>query len=55
MKKIIADLKKNKLWTKNDRIAVIACSNKPYDLSRKQIIKHFIEDKVGKQVNDFPY
>ena len=35
MKKIIADLKKNKLWTKNDRIAVIACTNKPYDASLK--------------------
>lgn len=72
MKKIIADLKKNKLWVKNDRIAIIACSNKPYDLSikeskklfdkkiffpfpnyptRKQIIKHFIEEKIGKQIN----
>lgn len=76
MKKILADLKKNKLWTKNDRIAVIACTNKPYDASlkeckklfdkkiyfpfpnyatRKQIIRYFIEEKVGKQVNDFPY
>lgn len=76
MKKIIADLKKNKLWTKNDRVAVIGCTNKPYDASlkeckklfdkkiyfpfpnyatRKQIIRYFIEEKVGKQVNDFPY
>lgn len=76
MKKIIADMKKNKLWTKNDRIAVIACSNKPFDASlkeckklfdkkiyfpfpnyatRKQIIRYFIEEKVGKQVNEFPY
>lgn len=35
MKKIIADLKKNKLWTKSDRIAVIACTNKPYDAALK--------------------
>jgi IQ and AAA domain-containing protein len=76
MKKIVADLKKNKLWTKNDRIVVISCTNKPYDASlkdckklfdkkiyfpfpnyatRKQIIRYFIEEKVGQQVNDFPY
>lgn len=30
MKKIIVDMKKNKLWTKNDRISVIACTNKPF-------------------------
>lgn len=35
MKKIVTDMKKNKLWTKNDQIAVIACSSKPYDASLK--------------------
>lgn len=35
MKKSIVDIKKNKLWAKNDRIAVIGCSNKPYDASLK--------------------
>jgi ATP-dependent 26S proteasome regulatory subunit len=31
MKKSIVMLKKkNKLWTKNDQIAVIGCTNKPY-------------------------
>lgn len=41
MKKIIADLKKNKLWTKNDRISVIACTNKPYDATLKDCKKLF--------------
>lgn len=41
MKKIIADLKKNKLWAKSDRIAVIACTNKPYDASMKETKKLF--------------
>jgi hypothetical protein len=35
MKKVISDMKKNKLWTKNDRISVVCCSNKPYDGSMK--------------------
>ena len=35
MKKIITDLKKNKLWVKSDRIAVIASTNKPYDATMK--------------------
>lgn len=35
MKKIIVDMKKNKLWAKTDRIAVIGCSNKPYEASLK--------------------
>ena len=39
MKKIIMDLKKNKLWTKNDQIAVIACTNKPYDATLKDMKK----------------
>jgi hypothetical protein len=30
MKKFIVDMKKNKLWNKNDRIAVIGCTNKPF-------------------------
>ena len=41
MKKIISDLKKNKLWAKNDRIAVIGCSNKPYDATLKDCKKIF--------------
>lgn len=41
MKKIIGDLKKNALWTKNDQIAVIACSNRPYDGTMKDIKKLF--------------
>jgi len=41
MKKIILDLKKNKLWEKNDRITVIACSNRPYDGSMKDFRKLF--------------
>ena len=41
MKKIITDMKKNKLWNKNDRISVIACSNKPYEGSLKDFKKLF--------------
>jgi hypothetical protein len=41
MKKIITDMKKNKLWTKNDQIAVIACTNKPYDATLKDMKKIF--------------
>jgi hypothetical protein len=41
MKKPILDIKKNKLWDKNDRIAVIGCSNKPYDASLKEMKKIF--------------
>ena len=76
MKKVIGDMKKNKLWSKNDQIAVIACTNKPYDASikdmkklfdkkmyfpypnyatRKLMIKHFIEEKVGHPLLNFPY
>ena len=76
MKKIIVDMKKNKLWSKTDRVAVIGCSHRPYDASmkemkklfdkkiyfpypnyatRKLLIQHFIESKVGAQVINFPY
>jgi SpoVK/Ycf46/Vps4 family AAA+-type ATPase len=41
MKKILADLKKNKLWSKSDRVAVVACTNKPYDASMKECKKLF--------------
>jgi ATP-dependent 26S proteasome regulatory subunit len=41
MKKIIGDMKKNKLWNKNDQIAVIACTNKPYDGTLKDMKKLF--------------
>lgn len=41
MKKIITDMKKNKLWTKNDQIAVVACTNKPYDATLKDVKKMF--------------
>lgn len=41
MKKMITDLKKNKLWEKNDRIAVIACTNRPYDATLKDMKKLF--------------
>lgn len=41
MKKPINDMKKNKLWTKEDRIAVIAHSSKPYDGSMKEFKKVF--------------
>lgn len=41
MKKIISDMKRNKLWSKNDRIAVIACSHKPFDSTIKDCKKLF--------------
>jgi hypothetical protein len=41
MKKAIKDLKKNKLWDKTDRIAVIGYSNKPYDGAMKYYKKLF--------------
>jgi hypothetical protein len=41
MKKIMGEMKKNKLWTKNDQIAVIACTNKPYDANIKDMKKMF--------------
>lgn len=41
MKKPLLDLKKNKLWAKTDRIAVIGCSNKPYEASLKDMKKLF--------------
>ena len=41
MKKIIGDLKKNKLWSKTDRISVICCTNKPYDATLKDCKKFF--------------
>jgi ATP-dependent 26S proteasome regulatory subunit len=41
MKKIVGDLKKNKLWSKNDRISVICCTNKPYDATLKDCKKLF--------------
>jgi SpoVK/Ycf46/Vps4 family AAA+-type ATPase len=41
MKKIMTDMKKNKLWTKNDQIAVVACTNKPYDANIKDMKKMF--------------
>ncbi len=34
-------MKKNKLWTKTDRISVIACTNKPFDASLKDMKKMF--------------
>ena len=40
-KKLWATWKKNKLWTKNDQIAVIACTNKPYDANIKDVKKLF--------------
>lgn len=41
MKKIVSDMKKNKLWTKNDQIAVIGCTNRPYDATLKDMKKLF--------------
>lgn len=41
MKKPLLDLKKNKLWQKADRIAVIGYSNKPFDGSLKDFKKLF--------------
>ncbi len=37
----MGDMKKNKLWTKNDQIAVVACTNKPYDGNIKDMKKMF--------------
>lgn len=34
-------MKKNKLWDSNDRISIIACSNRPYDGSMKDMKKLF--------------
>lgn len=34
-------MKKNKLWCKNDQIAVIASTNKPYDANIKEVKKLF--------------
>ena len=47
MKKIIGDMKKNKLWSKTDRISVICCTNKPYDATLKDCKKFF-----DKQISD---
>ena len=41
MKKLIVDMKKNKLWDKSDRIAVLCHTNKPYDGSMKDMKKLF--------------
>lgn len=41
MKKILTDMKRNKLWSKSDRIAVIACSHKPFDATMKDCKKLF--------------
>ena len=41
MKKIVTDMKRNKLWSKTDRIAIIACSHKPYDATMKDCKKLF--------------
>ena len=41
MKKIIGDMKKNKLWSKTDRISVVCCTNKPYDATLKDCKKFF--------------
>jgi len=41
MKKIIVDMKKNKLWSKTDRISVVACTNRPFDASLKDMKKMF--------------
>lgn len=72
MKKFVVDMKKNKLWEKEDRIAVICHSNKPFEGSmkdmkklfdkkiyfpypnystRKLLLKHFIERKLGSPIN----
>lgn len=40
-KPIIMLKKKNKLWAKNDQIAVIACTNKPYEANVKEVKKIF--------------
>jgi hypothetical protein len=49
MRKPVKDIKKNKLWEKTDRIAVIGCSNRPYEGSMKYFRKLF-----DKQIY-FPY
>ena len=41
MKKSVVDMKKNKYWDKNDQIAVIGCSFKPYEASVKDYVKLF--------------
>jgi hypothetical protein len=41
MKKPVKDLKKNRLWDKNDRITVIGYSNKPYEGAMKYYKKLF--------------
>lgn len=41
MKKAVVDMKKNKYWVKNDQIAVIGCSYKPYEAPVKDYIKLF--------------
>lgn len=41
LRKPLVELKKNKLWEKTDRIAVIGCSNKPYNGDLKAIKKMF--------------
>ena len=76
MKKILTDMRRNKLWTKADRIAVVACTHKPYEATlkdckklfdkkiyfpfpnystRKLLAKSLIEQKIGKNLADFPY
>ncbi len=37
MTKVVTELRKNKLWSKGDKIAVICCSNKAYECSPKEI------------------
>lgn len=39
MKKAVVEMKKNKYWEKADRIAVIGCSNKPYEAPVKEYAK----------------
>jgi ATP-dependent 26S proteasome regulatory subunit len=42
LKKPVMIMKKtNKLWTKNDQIAVICCTNKPYEANLKDLKKLF--------------
>lgn len=41
LKKGFIDMKKNKYWDKTDRIAVIGCSNRPYNCSLKVVKKLF--------------
>jgi len=41
LSKPIIEMKKNKLWEKTDRIAVIGCSNRPYNGSLKAIKRMF--------------